>query len=129
MPSSSILTMTLSVILSFFLLGILLPAVVSGLIFLLLRFIAKDVAAPVAIAAGFFAGFLGISGLGGYAFPPRTVQNWLPHITVSALALGLLEHYILKNIWFYRRFKSSLKAKPSKKRILELSLKSLLEAK
>lgn len=90
--------MTLSVILSFVLQGILLPAVVAGLVFLGLRFVAKDIAAPIAIAAGFFAGFFGISGLGGYAFPPRSVQHWLPHVTLAALALGLVEYYFLKNI-------------------------------
>lgn len=73
------------------LLGILLPAVVSGFVFLGLKTLLPERAAAVAIAAGFIAGFFGVSGLGGYAFPPQTVQHWLPHVAVVALALGILE--------------------------------------
>jgi len=80
------------------LLGILLPAVVSGLVFLGLKGVMPDRAAALAIAAGFMTGFFGVSGLGGYAFPPRTIQQWLPHVAVVALVLGLLEPMWAKNL-------------------------------
>lgn len=92
--------MTQDVLISFFLLGVLLPAVVSGVVYLSLKSFQNEMAAPLAIATGFIAGFFGISGLGGYAFPPKTVQNWFPHITLAALLLGLVESRWLKQVGF-----------------------------
>ncbi len=72
-------------------LNILLSAVVCGLVFLVLRQILPEEAPAIAISLGFITGFFTISGLGGYAFPPKTIQNWLPHIAVAALLLGIIE--------------------------------------
>ena len=83
--------MSPELLLQFALLGVLLPAVVTGVVFLALRTVLPERAAALGITAGFIAGFFGISGLGGYAFPPRTVQQWLPHAALVALGLGVLE--------------------------------------
>ena len=68
--------------------GVLLPAVVSGIIFLVLRPLLKSTAAAVALAGGFIAGYLGIQT---YTYPPISLTQWLPHITLVALLLGLVE--------------------------------------
>lgn len=88
--------MTLSVLINLIFLGVLLPAITAGLIYLILQRFSAKFAAPLAVYIGFLVGFFGISGLGGYAFPPKTVQNWFPHIATAALALGLLEQFWLK---------------------------------
>ena len=79
--------------------GVLLPAVTSGLIFLALRSFWRSGAAPVALAAGFLAGYTGLVGVQSYAFPPQTVQQWLPVVAVGALVLGLLERLWRTNPW------------------------------
>ena len=79
--------------------GVLLPAVTSGLVFLALRSFWRSGAAPVALAAGFLAGYTGLVGVQSYAFPPQTVQQWLPVVAAVALVLGLLETLWRSNPW------------------------------
>ncbi|MCA9835377.1 MAG: hypothetical protein KC422_00615 [Trueperaceae bacterium] len=79
-------------------LNIALSAVVSGLIYLGIRRFLPYEAPAIALFLGFLTGYFTISGLGGYAFPPKTVQNWLPHIAIVSLALGILEKFWFKQI-------------------------------
>ena len=79
--------------------GVLLPAVTSGLIFLALRSFWRDGAAPVALTVGFLAGYTGLVGISSYAFPPQTIQQWLPVAALGALVLGLLERLWRTNPW------------------------------
>ena len=90
--------MSPEVLLGFFLQGVLLPAVVSGFLFLGLKGIAPRQAGAVAITGGFLAGFIGISGVGGLGFPPRSAQHWLPLMALAGLALGLLEPLYANNL-------------------------------
>lgn len=90
--------MSPDVILGFVLMGVLLPAVVGGVLFLGLKGFAPRQAGAVALTGGFLAGFIGISGVGGLAFPPRSAQHWLPIVALLALGLGLLEPLYSKNL-------------------------------
>ena len=90
--------MSPDVILGFILMGVLLPAVVSGVLFLGLKGFAPRQAGAVALTGGFLAGFIGISGVGALAFPPRSAQQWLPIVALLALGLGLLEPLYSKNL-------------------------------
>lgn len=75
--------------------GVLLPAILSGSIYLFLKPVLGKWRAPVALFVAFMAGFFGLGGLGAYAFPPKSIQNWLPHVALVSLVLGFLE-----SIWF-----------------------------
>jgi len=78
--------------------GILIPAMLSGSIYLFLKPVLGKWRTPLALFVGFMAGFFGIGGLGAYAFPPKSIQNWLPHIAIASLILGYLESFWFKNL-------------------------------
>ena len=96
------------------LIGVLLPALVCGIIFLLRMAFGNWISA-IAITIGFLLGyfvyvFVRMEPSGGlwpelswnfkaYNFPPSSLKDWLPHVAVLALLLGLLENFWRKNLW------------------------------
>ena len=96
------------------LLGIFVPAIVCSSIFLLRKIYGNGVSA-IAITIGFLVGYIFYAlvtmeptgnlwpkltwNFKAYHFPPTSLKDWLPHVAVFALLLGLLESLWLKNLW------------------------------
>ena len=78
--------------------GILVPAIISGSIYLFLKPVLGKWRAPIALFVAFLASFFGIGGIGAYAFPPKSIQNWMPHIAIATLILGYAEQFWFKNL-------------------------------
>ncbi len=122
------------------LIGVFLPALGCGVIFLCRKFSGNWLSA-VAITIGFLVGYfvyvlIKMEPSGGlwpelswnlkaYNFPPISLKDWLPHVAIFALLLGLLENFWRKNLWvlwsvrlvliellLWRLFKSFFKVNP-----------------
>ncbi|MEZ4630308.1 MAG: hypothetical protein R2880_06325 [Deinococcales bacterium] len=83
-------------IISSLLKGVLLPALVSGFILLFLKRPLGSIATTIAIGVGFLAGYLGIQQ---YVYPPKSLLQWLPHVAIAALVLGILERFYRHIPW------------------------------
>ncbi len=73
------------------LLGIVLPIIIASLVYFASKNFLKEKSIPLAIIISFLTGFFALSGFGILSFTPKTVQQWMPWISLIALALVWLE--------------------------------------